>query len=166
MGFAQSVFAQEERPEFLKYVAVVDISRIFRESQYIKGIRNVIDESFIDRDRVFNQLVDQANSLREKLNREKISLTPEEVANLRQDIDLLEVQIQREDRNLREDKRLAFNTRQRDLEREVIEVINRIAAERRYYIVMELSSILFAEESIDFTEAVITIMDNEKAESR
>ncbi len=152
----------QDTPELFEYMAVVDISRIFRDSAFIKQNRDEISASFAERDDNLRALIDEAEAKRESLSRERLSLTEADFAAQRQEIEQLDIRIQREDRNLREDRRLAFDARQRELEKIVLTAVQDLSRERGYYVVLELSAILFAEQSVDFTADVIAKLDAEQ----
>ncbi len=154
--------AAQDTPELFEYMAVVDISRIFRDSAFIKQNRDEISASFAERDDNLRALIDEAEAKRESLSRERLSLTEADFAAQRQEIEQLDIRIQREDRNLREDRRLAFDARQRELEKIVLTAVQDLSRERGYYVVLELSAILFAEQSVDFTADVIAKLDSEQ----
>ena len=153
--------AQEEAvpDSIIKSFAVVDISRIFRDSKYIRDIRNQINEGFSERDRKLQEMTTRRQKLYDYLEHERLALTDAEIAERSNELDILEVKIQSGNRELNDDKRLSFNARQRELEKLVLEVVAQVAAKDRRYVVLELGAVLFVEESIDMTAAVIEEID-------
>ena len=158
--------AQEDRPEILDTVGVVEISRIFRDSKYIGRNRDEINSEFVERTEQLEQMNTQMVEKREQLERDQLAMTDSDRTALLEEIDQLSVRFQREERNLREDKRLAFDSRQRQLEKEVLEAVAALASQKKLYMVLELNAILFAEESIDFTDEVIAKLDAENTDEQ
>ena len=152
-----------ERPEILDTVGVVEISRIFQDSKYIGRNRDEINAEFSERNSELEEMERQMAEKRERLERDQLAMTEADRTALLEEIDQLGVRFQREERNLREDKRLAFDSRQRRLEKEVLEAIAELASQKKLYMVLELNAILFAEESIDFTDEVIAKLDAENS---
>ena len=157
---------EEERPEILDTVGVVEISRIFRDSKYIGRNRDEINAEFVERTEQLEQMEAQMAEKRDQLERDQLAMTDADRTALLEEIDQLGVRFQREERNLREDKRLAFDSRQRQLEKEVLEAIAALASQKKLYMVLELNAILFAEESIDFTDEVIAKLDSENVDEQ
>lgn len=158
--------SQEERPEILDTIGVVEISRIFRDSKYIGRNRDEINAEFAERNKQLEEMNQQMTKKREQLERDQLAMTEAERTALLEEIEQINIRFQREERNLREDKRLAFDSRQRQLEKEVLETIAELASQKKFYMVLELNAILFAEESIDFTDEVISKLDAENPDQQ
>ena len=156
----------EDRPEILDTIGVVEISRIFRDSEYIGRNRDEVNAEFVERVEQLEQMNEQIAEKRERLERDQLGMTAADRTALLEEIDQLTVRLQREERNLREDKRLAFDSRQRHLEKEVMEVIAELGSQKKLHMVLELNAVLIAGESLDFTDEVIAKLDSDNADEQ
>ena len=156
----------EDRPEILDTIGVVEISRIFRDSEYIGRNRDEVNAEFVERVEQLEQMNEQIAEKREQLDRDQLGMTAADRTALLEEIDQLTVRLQREERNLREDKRLAFDSRQRHLEKEVMEVIAELGSQKKLHMVLELNAVLIAGESLDFTDEVIAKLDSDNADEQ
>lgn len=144
-----------------KGIAFVNLARIFRESEYIAARRQAINAEFVEREQAISDKIDALQATRQKLDQERLTLTNAEIQEENSRINATEVEIQRETRDLADDKRLRFDAAQRELERRVLETIKEVSRTRESFIVFDLSTILFADARLEITDYVLELLDQE-----
>lgn len=144
-----------------KGIAFVNLARIFRESEYIAARRQAINAEFVEREQAISDKIDALQATRQKLDQERLTLTNAQIQEENSRINATEVEIQRETRDLADDKRLRFDAAQRELERRVLETIKEVSRTRESFIVFDLSTILFADARLEITDYVLELLDQE-----
>lgn len=144
-----------------KGIAFVNLARIFRESEYIAARRQEINAEFVEREQAISDKIDALQATRQKLDQERLTLTNAQIQEENSRINATEVEIQRETRDLADDKRLRFDAAQRELERRVLETIKEVSRTRESFIVFDLSTILFADARLEITDYVLELLDQE-----
>ena len=142
-----------------KGIAFVNLARIFKESNFIDGHRQDISAEFLDREAELRGRIDQLAADRDKLLTEQLTMTDAQIQEFNNRISEEELSIQRDTRDLADDKRLRFDAAQRELEKMVLEVIQEISRGREDFIVFDLSTILFADSRLEITDSVIGLLD-------
>ena len=151
-------------PAIQKGVAFVNLARIFKESEFIGSKRQLISEEFVELEKELEAKIETLEQRRQKQNKERLTLTKEQLQTEIDALNDMELEIQRTTRNLQEDKRLRFDVVQRDLEGIILETIQEISSSRENFIVFDLSTILFADASLEITEEVIQLLDKKTAD--
>ncbi len=145
-----------------KGIAFVNLARIFRESEYIAARRQAINAEFVEREQAISDKIDALQATRQKLDQERLTLTNAQIQEENSRINATEVEIQRETRDLADDKRLRFDAAQRELERRVLETIKDVSRTRESFIVFDLSTILFADARLEITDYVLELLDQQE----
>ena len=146
-------------PPIEKGVAFVNLARIFSTSKFIEAKRTEINAEFADREKELEEKIVKLNEMREQQSRDRLTQTAEQRRAANDSLNELDIEIQREQRNLNEDRRLRFDGVQRDLEEFVLEQIQQVSFERENMIVFDLTTILFADARLEITDEVITRLD-------
>lgn len=146
-----------------KGIAFVNLARIFRESEYIAARRQEINAEFVEREQTISDKIDALQATRQKLDQERLTMTNAQIQEENSRINATEVEIQRETRDLADDKRLRFDAAQRELERRVLETIKEVSRKRESFIVFDLSTILFADARLEITDYVLELIDQQSA---
>lgn len=144
-----------------KGIAFVNLARIFRESESIAARRQEINAEFVEREQAISDKIDALQATRQKLDQERLTMTNAQIQEENSRINATEVEIQRETRDLADDKRLRFDAAQRELERRVLETIKEVSRTRESFIVFDLSTILFADARLEITDYVLELLDQE-----
>lgn len=150
-ALAQANAAAEPDAQFMGFVR---LSRIFGESDFVKQWHNDVNQEFTAREQDLQDRI-------AKFQKDKRSEGETAVQIVADGPSLaeLEREIKRKDRDLAEDKRVRFEEANREVEKIVLKTIREIASQRKVYIVFELSTVLFAEKSLDLTDDVIVALD-------
>lgn len=149
-----------------KGMAFVNLARIFKESIYVDSQRQKISAEFKDREAKLRQRIDALAAERDKLVAEQVTMTDQQIQELNERFAEEELSIQRDTRDLADDKRLRFDAAQRDLEQVVLESIQEVSREREDFIVFDLSTILFADSRLEITDSVIELLDQKHEEAK
>lgn len=144
-------------------VSFVNINRIFKESAYIQAQLDAVNAEFSDREEALREMNEELIAARDEHSRNRLTMTAENLSAENERLNAMELEINREGRNLTEDKRLRFDSAQRDLERLVLETIQEVSAGRENFIVFDLSTILFADKRLEITDEVIVRLDETAA---
>lgn len=159
----QPAVRRPENPPVEKGLAFVNLARIFKESEHIAARRKEISAEFRDREQAIADKIDALQLARQTLDKERLTLTNAQIQEENDRINASEVEIQRETRDLADDKRLRFDAAQRELERAVLETIKEVSRGRENFIVFDLSTILFADARLEITDDVIGLLDEKMA---
>ena len=147
-------------PSIERGVAFVSLSRIFKESKYVEARLADINSEFSEREQELEAKIEQLRQSRETHARDRLTMTASERSTETDKLNEMEIEIQREGRNLTEDKRLRFDSAQRELEIFVLEKIQDVSSEKENFIVFDLSTILFADTRLEITDEVIIRLDS------
>ena len=158
-GFGNSQALAQESAARPEGIAFVILGRIFRESRYIGVKRDQVNAEFAEREDSLRKKIEEREKYRSGLDKDRISLTAAQLDEQTDRIEILNIEIKRQGRDLEEDKRIRFDAVNRELEKEVFATIEQVANRKNTYIVFELSSVLFAEKSMDITADVIELLD-------
>lgn len=156
-------------------VVYVNFDRVYRDSKVINGIRTEISAEFRDREDALKAVGEEIRAMKEEIEKEALILSDTEKEERRRIIADKERNFLRDRRALSEDIGLRFRERRRAIDAEIARVINVMAEERKYgmvlnpHIVLPFSGdrtlthnvILYADESADITGEVIERFDKE-----
>ena len=143
-------------------IGIIDMQRILRESKTAAQIRSTFQKELAAKDADVVAKAKALQKLEEELNRLDAN-TPDETK--RQKVDQFK-HASRELTNLRQD--LQEEAKRKDLEtaqklfNEIMAVVRNFAMRERYSIIMERSTIVTAEESVDISEKIIKLFDAQK----
>lgn len=156
-------------------IVYVNFDRVYRDSAIINDIRSEISTEFRVREDALKNIGEQIRTLKEEIEKEALILSEGEKEERRRDISAKERNFVRDRQALSEDIGLRFQERRRAIDAEIARVINAMAEEREYgmvlnpYIVLPFSGdrtlthnvILYADENVDITDEVIKLFDKE-----
>ena len=163
-----SASAQEGR------VVFVDIARVYQESEVVIAASNKINAEFKEREESLQEQSEELRAMQEELTRDELTLSETEKEARRSEIEQLVRQFERDRRALREDRGVMWQGQRRELDVKIAEVIENIAREQKYamvlnpYITLPVgnrplthSILFFADPSADITEEVIARFDED-----
>lgn len=161
-------------------VVYVDFERIYRESKVVSAVRDDINVEFRDREEKLKDLSDKIRSINEELEKESLTLSEGEKEAQRREVAEMERGFIRDRRALSEDLGVRFQEHRRIIDAEIERLIEKLAKEKAYgivlnpYIILPFSGdrtlthnvILYAADDADITEEVIELFDQEAKISR
>lgn len=178
LAIAMSMFAaQSARAHGIVYV---NIDRVYQESKVIQEVRGAINADFKEREDALRSQGEEIRQEGESLEKDALTLDEAELESRRAELEKLDRSFARDRRALVEDRGVVMQERRRLIDIEVAKVIEAIAAEREYAMVLNPFVVLPAgnrtythasffyadEEQTDITADVIARFDAEaKADS-
>ena len=153
VAFSQT-FAEDFR------VGVVDTERILRESVPALKAEKRIEKEFASRDQEIKKISQQAKDIQISLDKEGMTLPDVERRNKERELDNLNVNLQRMQREFREDLNLRKNEELVVVLGEANKAIQQIAENEKYDLVLQEA--VYRNPKIDITEKVLKYLANEK----
>ncbi len=164
-----SASAQEGR------VAFVNFERVYQESKVVIAVRDKINAKFKEREESLQEQNEELRAMQEELAKEELTLSETQKEARRSEIEQLGRQFERARRALLEDRGVMLQEQRRELDVKIAEVIENIAREQKYamvlnpYLTLPVSGnrtlthniLLFADPSADITGEVIARFDEE-----
>jgi len=145
-------------------VGVVDTERILRESAPAIKAEKKIEKEFSGRDQEIKKLMKQAKELQTLLEKDDKKLTDADRRNKERELTAMNVNLQRLQREFRED----LNLRKNEELAIVLELANKaiqaIAEEEKYDLILQEA--VYRNPKIDITDSVIKHFANDKSESK
>jgi outer membrane protein len=136
-------------------IGAVSIGKILNEAPQAEQANKRLQEEFAPRER---GLVDAQKSLRDmeqKLTRDGAVMSESQRRSLERDIRAEARELQRATEEFREDVNLRRNEELSKFQQEVVEVINGLAREEGFDLILNEGSVLYAGERVDITEKVL-----------
>ncbi len=143
-------------------VGVVDTERVLRESQPAVKAEKKIEKEFSGRDQEIKKLMKQAKDLQSML--EKEGLSEADHRNKERELSALNVNLQRMQREFREDLSLRKNEELAVVLERANKAIRSIAESEKYDLILQEA--VYRNPKIDITDKVIKNLAIEKAEGK
>lgn len=145
-------------------VGIVDTERVLRESVPAMKAEKKIEKEFSGRDQEIKKLIKQAKELQTLLEKEDGKLTEAEHRNKERELSAMNLELQRLQREFRED----LNLRKNEELTIVLDLANKsiqaIAEAEKYDLILQEA--VYRNPKIDITDKVIQHLDDSKTESR
>ncbi len=141
-------------------VGVVDTERILRESAPALKAEKRIEKEFAARDQEIKKISQQAKDTQTFLDKEGMTLPDAERRNKERELDNLNVNLQRMQREFREDLNLRKNEELVVVLGQANKAIQQIAESEKYDLVLQEA--VYRNPKIDITEKVLKHLANEK----
>ena len=141
-------------------VGVVDTERILRESAPALKAEKRIEKEFATRDQEIKKISQQAKDIQTFLDKEGMTLPDAERRNKERELDNLNVNLQRMQREFREDLNLRKNEELVVVLGQANKAIQQIAESDKYDLVLQEA--VYRNPKIDITEKVLKHLANEK----
>ncbi len=151
---AVSVFAGDFR------VGYVDTERILRESAPALKASQKIEKEFASRDQDIKKLVGQVRELQDFLEKKGAGLSDAERRNKERELSNLSAELQREQREFREDLNLRKNEELAVVLDRANKVIQSIAESEKYDLILQEA--VYRNPKIDITDKVLKALSTEK----
>lgn len=155
-------------------VAFVNIDRFYDKSVLVKAVTDKINADFRKRTEALRQLDEDLRGKVESLQKERLTIDDTEREARESDIVAMRRKLERDQQELREDRALEYEKRRRVIDIALSNIIEAIAAERKYDVVLNpfillplreralTHSILFyGGAKADITDEVIERFDKE-----
>lgn len=142
-------------------VGVIDVERILLDSERGQAALQEIEALRNRKQQEGQALQDEISQLRQQLQEGQLSLSEERLDGLRREVEDRAVALRRFQEDANRELTKARNEMLADLERSVLPVINQIGQEGGYTLIFNKfdSGLVFADEAVDITQAVIERYD-------
>ncbi len=134
-------------------IGVVDTERILRESAPADRVKKKIEKEFAGRDQELQKLAKQAKDLQTSLEKDGVTMSESDRQAKERDLSNLTRDLQRKDRELRED----FNRRRNEELSGMLEQINRVirkmAETEKYDLILQ--DAVYRSPRVDITDKVL-----------
>jgi len=144
-------------------VGVVDTERVLRESAPAMKAEKKIEKEFSGRDQEIKKLMKQAKELQAFLEKEGSALPDADHRNKERELTGLNVNLQRMQREFREDLNLRKNEELAIVLEQANKAIQAIAETEKYDLILQEA--VYRNPKIDITDKVIRHLASEKTES-
>jgi outer membrane protein len=151
-------FAQASASDFR--IGVVDTERILRESVPAIKAEKKIEKEFAARDEEIKSVTEQVKTLQAQLDKEGMTLPEAERRNKERELDNLNTNLQRLQREFREDLNLRKNEELVTVLGLANKAIQQIAESEKYDLILQEA--VYRNPKIDITDKVIKYLANEK----
>jgi len=141
-------------------IGVVDTERILRESVPALKAEKKIEKEFAARDQEIKNVSQQAKDIQTLLDKEGMTMPDVDRRNKERELDNLNVNLQRLQREFREDLNLRKNEELTAVLGLANKAIQQIAESEKYDLVLQEA--VYRNPKIDITEKVIKYLENEK----
>ncbi|MBA4141642.1 MAG: OmpH family outer membrane protein [Nitrosospira sp.] len=136
-------------------IGVVDTERILAESAPAVRALKKIEKEFLPRDQEIKKMALQAKALQDLLEKENQSMPEAERRDKERELATLNREIQRAQRQMREDLSLRQNDEVATLQLTATDAIQVIAETEKYDLILPLRDLVYRSPRIDITEKVI-----------
>jgi outer membrane protein len=141
-------------------IGVVDTERILRESAPAVKAEKKIEKEFSARDQEIKNVTQQIKDIQSLLDKEGMTLPDADRRNKERELDNLNVNLQRLQREFREDLNLRKNEELVTVLGLANKAIQQIAESEKYDLVLQEA--VYRNPKIDITDKVIKFLDSEK----
>ena len=148
IALAPSAFAVEYKLGF------VNTERLFREATPAKRAQAKIEKEFATRDGEIQKLAKQVRDLQTALEKDGVTMSETERRNKERDLANLSRDLQRGQREFREDLNLRRNEELASVQERANKVIQQIAEAEKFDLILQ-DPVVFASQKIDITEKVV-----------
>ncbi|HTN94625.1 MAG TPA: OmpH family outer membrane protein [Gallionella sp.] len=145
-------------------VGVVDTERILRESAPAMKAESKIEKEFSGRDQEIKKMLKQAKELQTLLDKDDSKLTDTDRRNKERELSAMNVDLQRMQREFREDLNLRKNEELAIVLEQANKAIQAIAEEEKYDLILQEA--VYRNPKIDITDTVIKRLADSKTDSK
>jgi outer membrane protein len=145
-------------------VGVVDTERVLRESAPAMQAESKIEKEFSGRDQAIKKLMNQAKDLQALLDKDEGKLTDVDRRNKQRELAAMNVDLQRMQREFREDLNLRKNEELAIVLEQANKAIQTIAETEKYDLILQEA--VYRNPKIDITDMVIKRLATSKPDSK
>ncbi len=145
-------------------VGVVDTERILRESVPAVKAEKKIEQEFADRDQAIKDMTQKIKDIQDYLDKEGVTLQDAERRNKERELDNLNTDLQRAQREFREDLNLRKNEELVKVLDKANKAIQKIAESEKYDLILQEA--VFRDPKIDITDKVLQYLTDEKSDDK
>ena len=139
-------------------IAVVDAGRVFQESEYGKSLLEDLKQLREQKRSEGQTMQDDAKALQDRIAQSRLALSPEKLEELQKELEQKVIDLQRFEDDAKRDIDEASTGAMTDFNSQIMPVIDQVARAQGFALIFNKyeAGLLFADEQVDITEAVIT----------
>jgi outer membrane protein len=138
-------------------IGYVHTERVFRESQLAVKAQKKLEQEFAKREQEIQKMVKQARDLQASLEKEGLTLAESEKTRRERELANLNREIQRGQREFREDLNMRKNEEFAAVHEKARKIISEIAEKEKFDLILEQA--VFASPKVDITERVLKALE-------
>ena len=146
--FATSVFSAELK------IGIVDINKVLKESPQTISANKKLEKEFGSRTEKLKAKIQSLQADEKKYQKEALTLSDDQKDKSEKSLQQRRIEIQRLERELREDMDLRRREEIGDLQEKINQTIDKIAADEKYDLIL-YNGIAYASENVDMTNQII-----------
>jgi outer membrane protein len=135
-------------------IGFVNTERLFREAAPAKRAQQKLEKEFAARDGEIQKMSKQVRDLQAALEKDSVTMSETERRNKERDLANLSRDLQRAQREFREDLNLRRNEELASVQERANKVIQQIAEAEKFDLILQ-DQVVFASQKIDITEKVV-----------
>ena len=135
-------------------IGFVNTERLFREAAPAKRAQAKIEKEFATRDGEIQKLAKQVRDLQSQLEKDGVTMAETDRRNKERDLANLNRDLQRNQREFREDLNLRRNEELASVQERANKVIQQIAESEKFDLILQ-DPVVYASQRIDITDKVI-----------
>ena len=135
-------------------IGIVDVNKILKESPQTISANKKLEKEFGSRTEKLKAKIVSLQSDEKKYQKEALTLSDDQKDKSEKSLQQRRIEIQRLERELREDMDLRRREEIGDLQEKINQTIDKIAADEKYDLIL-YSGIAFASENVDMTNQII-----------
>ena len=135
-------------------IGFVNTERLFREAAPAKRAQQKLEKEFATRDAEIQKMSKQVRDLQAALEKDGVTMSESDRRNKERDLANLSRDLQRSQREFREDLNLRRNEELASVQERANKVIQQIAEVEKFDLILQ-DPVVFASQKIDITEKVV-----------
>jgi outer membrane protein len=135
-------------------IGFVNSERLFRDAAPAKRAQQKLEKEFAGRDAEIQKLAKQVRDLQAALEKDGVTMAETERRNKERDLSNMSRDLQRGQREFREDLNLRRNEELSAVQERANKVINQIASDEKFDLIIQ-DPVIYASQRIDITDRVI-----------
>ena len=156
--FSSSVFSEEIK------VGIVDVNKILKEAPQTISANKKLEKEFSARTEKLKTKIKSIQADEKKYQKESLTLSDSEKEKAEKNLQQRKIDIQRTERELREDMDLRRREEIGDLQEQINITIDKIAASENYDLIL-YNGIAYASKKVDITEQIIKKLGGSASET-
>jgi len=136
-------------------IAIIDVARVFAEMPEREEISNRLEEEFAEPMAQLQELEQQFEALRERLERDEAIMTEEEKAEAQNELRQRAAGLQRGGEQINQFMQQRETEERNILLEKMFVVVDAYAAEQGYDLVMDKGRMLYSSDALDISDAII-----------
>jgi outer membrane protein len=135
-------------------IGIVDVNKILKEAPQTLSANKKLEKEFSARTEKLKGKINALQSDEKKYQKESLTMSDDQREKTEKDLQQRRIDIQRNERELREDMDLRRREEIGDLQEKINITIDRIAADEKYDLIL-YNGIAFASKNVDMTDQII-----------